>query len=74
MAQLCASGYTLKKIQASVHLTPMFIAALFTIAMAQNRRTMGCCSGVKNKIMLFAEKLMEPENHRVKQNKPGFER
>lgn len=35
---------------------------------------MGCCSSVKNKIMLFAEKLMEPENHQVKQSKPGFER
>lgn len=75
MAQLYASGYILKKVQASVqHLIPMFIAALFTIAMAQNRRITGCCSGVKNKIMLFAEKLMEPENHQVKQNKPGFER
>lgn len=35
MAQLYASGYTLKKVQASVqHLIPMFIPALFTIAMA----------------------------------------
>lgn len=73
MTQLCAPGYTLRKVQASVqYLHTMFIAALFTIVMAYTWRTVECWSAMKNKIM-FAEKSMEPENQ-VKQNKPGLER